>query len=225
MNLLQFRAGFIPALVPTSALFTLSDPIRLKVGMPPENVFTKNISLTFAWYHNLSQLSCSNVSGITYTRRGKCEIEINSAVYHDATGMYEARVSNLAFSEMMNLNGSNGVPQIVDVPHCSSIVLQSLEKYAVLRPITFHISESGEFSTCTMYIYSAILGPMRILYSYLDNALPPPSHTHTHTQFLKFILSNYIAAPCNLREEYSKICIYGLNNIPAPQKMLVCMQI
>lgn len=150
MNLLQFRAGFIPALVPTSALFTLPDRIRLQVGVPPENMFTKIISLTFAWYHNLSQLPFSNVYGITYTRSGKSGIEINSAVYRDAAGMYEARVSNLAFRDMMNLNGSNGVPQIVDVPHCSSIVLQSLEKYAVLRPITFHISESGELSTSTM---------------------------------------------------------------------------
>jgi len=33
---------------------------------------------------------------------------------------------------------------------------------------------------------------------------------------LRFILSNNIAVHCILRGEYPNICIYALNNIPAP---------
>ena len=144
--------------------------------MPPENAFTKNVSLTFAWYHNRSSLSCSNVSGITFTGRRKSEIVINSAVYHSAAGIYEARVSNLAFemmnlngasemmsldsaSETMNVNGSDDVAVIADVPRyqCSGIVLQSLEKYAALSPVTFRVSESGKLKTCTIRIICLVL--------------------------------------------------------------------
>jgi len=34
--------------------------------------------------------------------------------------------------------------------------------------------------------------------------------------FLRFILSNNIAVDCIFRGEYPNICLYALNNIPAP---------
>lgn len=144
---LHTYTGLILPAVHTSASFSLSDPITLQVEVHPNPVLTEATTLTFAWYHNnsdFSSLSHRDGSGVIFNESESSMIVIDSTVYHNATGRYEARLKKLAFERM---NYPAALPQVLDTPRyrqCSKITLQALKNYAILRPVIFYVSESGK---------------------------------------------------------------------------------
>ena len=84
-----------------SVSFSRPDPIALQVKVSPNHVFTETTNLTFAWYHNNSDLSAlphNTGSGVIFNESESTWIVIDSSVYHkNAAGTYEARLKKLAF--------------------------------------------------------------------------------------------------------------------------------
>ena len=140
--ILYIYAGLILP-VHTSVSFSLPDPIALQVEISPNPVFTETTNLTFAWYHNnsdLSALSHYTGSGVIFNESESSWIVIDSSVYRNATGTYEARLKKLAFERLTYPAGSL---QIIQYLRCSNIALQALKNYAILRPVIFHVAELG----------------------------------------------------------------------------------
>ena len=132
-----------------SVPFSRPDRIDLQVKVSPTHVFTETTNLTFAWYHNncdLSALSHNTGSGVIFNESESSCIVIDSSVYRNAAGTYEARLKKLAFERPTYPAGSL---QIIKKPRylgCSKIALQALKNYAILRPAIFHVAESGRYN-------------------------------------------------------------------------------
>ena len=130
-----------------SVSFSRPDPIALQVKVSPNHVFTKTTNLTFAWYHNNSDLSAlphNTGSGVIFNESESTWIVIDSSVYHNAAGTYEARLKKLAFERPTYPAGSLRITKKLG---CSKIALQALKNYAILRPAIFHVAESGRSNT------------------------------------------------------------------------------
>ena len=144
-NLLFIFAGLILP-VHMSVSFSRPDPIALQVEISPNRVFAETTSLTFAWYHNnsdLSALSHYTGSGVIFNESETSWIVIDSSVYHNATGTYETRLKKLAFERLTYPAGSLQIIKKLGYLRCSNIALQALKNYAILRPAIFHVAESG----------------------------------------------------------------------------------
>lgn len=143
--ILYIYAGLILP-VHMSVSFSRPDPVALHVEISPNRVFAETANLTFAWYHNnseLSSLSHYTGSGVTFNKSKSSWIVIDSSVYRNTTGTYEARLKKLAFGRLTYPAGSLQIIKRLGYLRCSNTALQALKNYAILRPAIFHVTESG----------------------------------------------------------------------------------